>query len=148
MTRVRYALFGALLFSSLSLIAPAQTTSTPDTAPKAGIPAPLAYESDPKYISAIAEAKTLLRQKQFSFARDSYAKANKIAGGSCGSCLEMMAQLDAGTHRWKDAIAEAQQLQALATSPREKSIADARYGQILVDQAGSCRQRIPRSRPL
>ena len=136
MTRVRYALFGALLFSSLSLIAPAQTTSSQPAAGSVNTYAPPAYESDPKYIAAIADARTLVRKKEFSFARDGYAKANKIAGGSCVSCLEMMAQLDAGTHRWKDAISEAQQLQALATSPREKSIADARYGQILVDQAG------------
>jgi thiol-disulfide isomerase/thioredoxin len=97
---------------------------------------PPAYQSDPKFISAMTEAKQLERQKEFAFARGSYAKANKIAGGNCVPCLEKMTQIDAGLHNWKDAIAEAQRLQSLATTPREKSLAEGRLGDILLAQGG------------
>ncbi len=47
-----------------------------------------AYESDPKFISAMADAKDLLKKRQYTFAADNYKKANKIAGGSCLPCLK------------------------------------------------------------
>jgi thiol-disulfide isomerase/thioredoxin len=95
-----------------------------------------AYESDPKFIAAMADAKQYSRQRQFLFARDSYAKANKIAGGACAPCLQQMMDLDEGLRNWKDAIAEAQHLQALAATPREKSVAEGRLGHIMMEQSG------------
>ena len=97
---------------------------------------PPAYESNPKFIAAIAEAKSLEKQRQYIFARDSYAKANKAAGGDCAACLIKMAQLDEGQHSWKDAIAESKHLQAVATTPRDKSIAEGTLGEILLQQGG------------
>jgi len=47
-----------------------------------------------------------------------------------------MAQLDESLHQWKDSLAEAQHLEALATNPRDKSIAEGRYGLILLEQGG------------
>jgi thiol-disulfide isomerase/thioredoxin len=94
------------------------------------------YESDPKFIAAMTEAKRLERARQYGFARDTYAKANKIAGNECVKCLDQMAQIDEGLHNWKDAIAEAQRLVAMAATPREKSLGEARLGQILLEQGG------------
>jgi hypothetical protein len=37
------------------------------------------YKSNPKFVSAIAEAKQLERQRQYGFAIDAYKKACKIA---------------------------------------------------------------------
>jgi thiol-disulfide isomerase/thioredoxin len=124
------ALPGVVLSSFVWLSAHAQTPAPPTHAD-----AP-AYESDPKYKAELAEAKQEMRQRQYVFARSSYAKANKIAGGNCGPCLDEMSQLDEALHNWKDAIAEAQHLQTLATTPREKSLAESRLGQILLTQGG------------
>ncbi len=95
-----------------------------------------AYESDPKFTAALSDARQQARQRHFAFARDGFSKANKIAGGECVVCLEQMASIDAGLHEWKKAIEEAQHLEAMAANPRDKSIAEARLGEILVQQAG------------
>jgi thiol-disulfide isomerase/thioredoxin len=133
MTIIRRVLSGVfLLVAGSPLVLGQASTPIPLTTPHA---AP-AYTSDPKFIAALTDAKHLVRQRQLSFARDAYAKANKIAGGECSECIEQMAHLDAAEHRWKDAIAEAEHLKAIAANPRDKSIAESTLGGILIAQAG------------
>ena len=98
-------------------------------------PAP-AYESDPKFITAMNDAKQLLRKHDYSFARDAFAKANKISGNNCVRCLEDMFELEIGLHKSKDAQGSATRLMELATTPSEKSIAMAKSARALVQQAG------------
>ena len=130
----RLAGLPALFLLAASVSAHAQTTATPAAKPVA--PAAAAYESDPKFVAALAEATQLIQRRMYGFARDAYGKANKIAGGKCSKCLDEMAQIDEGLHNWKQAIAEATSVEELASSPREKSIGEARLGQILLEQAG------------
>jgi thiol-disulfide isomerase/thioredoxin len=94
------------------------------------------YASDPKFVSAMAEGGTLTKQRKYIFALDAYKKANKIAGGSCFQCLKDIYDLQMGMGSYKDAIATATQLEALALSPAAKSVAAADRGAALVAQAG------------
>jgi thiol-disulfide isomerase/thioredoxin len=128
MTSARNALLCALLLSVSS--AARSQTQTPAAADRP------AYESDPKFTAAMAQGKLLYRQQQFGFARDSYAKANKIAGGNCVPCLDQMLQIDEGLHNWKDANADAERMVALAANPREKSVAEGKLGSLLLKQGG------------
>jgi len=100
------------------------------------IPVPAAYESDPKFIAAWTEAKHLSAERQYFFAADAYKKANKIAGGSCVKCLQQMEDLQMGLGSFKDAIATSKELVALASTPRDKSIAENRLGAALLAQFG------------
>ena len=102
-------------------------------APAAGKPA---YESDPKFVAVMTEGKQLSRQHRYSFAIDSYRKANKIAGGSCFNCLKEVYNLQMGIAEFKDAAATATQLEALAISPLAKSVTESYRAAALVAMAG------------
>ena len=68
------------------------------------------YESDPKFIAALAEAKQLMQRHDYNFARDAYNKASKISGGTCAACLDSLFDLDFGLRKFKDAQADASRL--------------------------------------
>ena len=95
-----------------------------------------AYESDPKFVEALAQGTTLKTQHQYIFAIESYKKANKIAGGGCAKCLYSVYDLQMGLAQFKDAAATAQQLAAIAATPRDRSLAEGEQGQALLRQAG------------
>ncbi len=95
-----------------------------------------AYESDPKFISALNDAKQLLQKHDYNFARDAFAKANKISGNNCVRCLEDMFELEIVLHKPKDAQVSAGRLMELAATPSEKSIAMSKSARALVQQAG------------
>jgi thiol-disulfide isomerase/thioredoxin len=99
-------------------------------------PAPPAYRSDPKFISTYKEANDLARQRMIGFAIERYKKANKIAGGQCQECLTQVYDLQLKTGEYKDAVATATQLEAIATSPAEKATAQIDHGLALYRQAG------------
>ncbi len=84
----------------------------------------------------MAEAKDLVKKRQYAFALDDYKKANKIAGGNCFSCLKQVYELDMGLHEYKDAVAAATQMETLATLPSDKSIAAGDRGAALLAQGG------------
>jgi len=69
--------------------------------------APAAYESDPKFVAAMAEGKKLSGTQQINFAIDAYKKANKIAAGKCADCLQHIEELQMKTGSFKDAAASA-----------------------------------------
>jgi thiol-disulfide isomerase/thioredoxin len=94
------------------------------------------YKSDPKYVSAIAEAKKFERTHQYTFAIDSYKKANKIAGGKDISSLDAIFLIQMNSREFKDAVATASALQAVAANPVDKSIAESDRGFALYEQAG------------
>ncbi|HMH13879.1 MAG TPA: redoxin family protein [Edaphobacter sp.] len=95
-----------------------------------------AFRTDPKFISAMAEAKTLVTRRQYIFAIDSYKKANKVAGGQCADCLSQILSLQMSMGSYKDAVATATALETLATTPADKSLAKFNRGQALYLQAG------------
>jgi thiol-disulfide isomerase/thioredoxin len=94
------------------------------------------YEANPKWVAAMAQARQLKEQHQFGFAVDAYLKANKIAGGGCSKCLSEAFDLQFGLGRFKDAAGFAQQMEALAKTPMEKSIAEGDRGLALMKLGG------------
>jgi thiol-disulfide isomerase/thioredoxin len=114
----------ALLCWSFSLLAPLRGQEAAD------------YKSNPKFQSAIAEAKQLQKERQTLFAVDAYKKANKIAAGKDADCLKALLDLQMKTGSFKDAAATAGSLEALAVTPAEKSKAKSDRGHALYLEAG------------
>ena len=114
----------ALLLCSLALQPTVHAQDTPD------------YKSNPKFQSAMAEGKQLSRKQQFAFAVDAFKKACKIAAQKDEPCLTELfnAQMKAGN--FKDAVATASALEAIAANPTDKSYAEVKRGHALLVQAG------------
>ena len=95
-----------------------------------------AYESDPKFIAAMSDGRQQRMDEKYAFAADAFKKANKIAGGQCRRCLNDLYAVDIENKSWKDAVQAAEQLQALAETPRQKSNAEVDIAQALVKSGG------------
>jgi thiol-disulfide isomerase/thioredoxin len=95
-----------------------------------------AFRADPKFVSTMAEAKTLADHREYIFAIDAYKKANKIAGGQCADCLSQIFTLQMKIGSYKDAAATSTALEPLATTPASKSLVKTDRGQALYLQAG------------
>ena len=104
--------------------------------PIANAQAPQSYKSDPKFVSAVAEAKKLANQHEYIFAIDTYKKANKIAGGKDFDCLDEIFTIQITIGNYKDAANTASALEAIATNPSDKSYAEGSRGFALYQQAG------------
>ncbi len=63
-------------------------------------------------------------------------RPNKIAGGQCRRCLNDLYAVDIENKSWKDAVQAAEQLQAIAETPRQKSNAEVDVAQALVKSGG------------
>jgi thiol-disulfide isomerase/thioredoxin len=113
--------------------APTEAKPTPSASAAAARPA---YESDPKFVKTLDQAKQELKRKQASFAADDFKKANKIAGGRCVECVGSLytAQMMEGSY--KDAMATAAAYGELNPSPLGKSLAASERGQAMMGQAG------------
>jgi thiol-disulfide isomerase/thioredoxin len=94
------------------------------------------YHSNPKFVEALKQARQMERSREMVFAPDAYKKANKLAGGKCMECLQGFYLSSMKIGEFKDAAGAAVQMEALATLPREKSMAALYRGQALVAQAG------------
>jgi thiol-disulfide isomerase/thioredoxin len=94
------------------------------------------YHSNPKFVDALQEAKHLERGREVIFAADAYKKANKLAGGQCMECLHGLYTSSMKVGEYKDAIAAAVQMEALAKLPVDKSAADVYRGQAILAQGG------------
>jgi thiol-disulfide isomerase/thioredoxin len=97
---------------------------------------PPTWQSNPKFASAMAEAKQLTGKRQYDFAIDAYKKANKVAAGKDADCLKSLYTLQMKTGSYKDAAATAAALEAIAANPADKSFAESSRGQALFMQAG------------
>ena len=111
----------AAFFIILSCILPAQT--------------PRDYRANPKFQTAISDGKILAEDQEYDLAIDSYREANDIAGGRCGSCLRTIIDLQIANGNYDDAIVTASQFKSIATTPSEKSFAEASRGRALFLQA-------------
>jgi thiol-disulfide isomerase/thioredoxin len=108
----------------------------PQADPANAAPAPDDYHSNPKFVEALKEAKQLERGRQVAFAPDAYKKANKLAGGKCMECLHGLYTSSIKIGEFKDAQAASMQMEALATTPRDKSAAAVDRGMAVLAQAG------------
>ena len=133
---MRLRLCASVLCGLVAVLCPAATlqAQTPVTE-TARLAAP-AYASNPKFQAAMTEGGQLARHKQFSFAADSYKKANKIAGGQCLDCLIGLYGAQMGGGSYKDAAATAEAMEGLATDPTTKSIAEFRRATAFYAAAG------------
>ena len=96
-----------------------------------------AYESDPKFVAAFNQGRQYRSEdNKEPEARESFLKANKIAGGGCIPCLNRVYDIDMELKNFKDAVNIATQLVALAPTPREKSVEEGREGDAMLRQAG------------
>jgi thiol-disulfide isomerase/thioredoxin len=114
----------SLLCGILASLPALHAQSTPD------------YKSNPKFQSAMADAKQMGKERQIAFAMDAYKKANKIAAGKDADCLKGLLALQMKTGSYKDAVATNISLEALATTPIEKSKAESDRGYALYLEAG------------
>jgi len=114
----------AVLLCCLALASSLHAQSTPD------------YKSDPKFVSAMAEAKQLEKERQILFAIETYKKASKIAQGKDTACLESIFTLQMKSGSYKDAAVTATALEAIAASSTDKSYAETKRGHALFYQAG------------
>jgi thiol-disulfide isomerase/thioredoxin len=94
------------------------------------------YKSNPKFQSAMAEAKRLQNERQPLFALDEYKKANKIAAGKDAACLNAILDIQVKGASFKDAAATASSLEAIATTPLERSRIATTRGRALALEAG------------
>jgi hypothetical protein len=129
MPRLSSCLFALCL--AIPVIALTQDSGNTPASPSAA-----AYQSNPKYMAAIAEAKKCIAQRQFTFAVDAYKKANKIAGGQDPKSLQAIFDLQLSMGEYKDAVATATHLDEIAITSTEKASAEVNRGQALLLQAG------------
>lgn len=108
---------------SLSPLLAAQTPS-----PAAGSETP-AYMSNKKFLETMRQGELELQQHQAGFAKDSFNKANKIAGGACAVCLLGMYEAQLAEPDYKGAVGTAEQLIDLAKTPSDKSVAEYKLGE-------------------
>ncbi len=127
------AFFFVFLAASL-LLSVAPLPGQDHTVPAAGAPA---YASDPRFTEAMSQAKQFIGHRQFTYAADSYKKANKLAGGQCLDCLKGMYAAALGSAEYKDAANAASAMEEMATTPDGKSAAEYRHAMAIYDGAGS-----------
>ena len=89
-----------------------------------------AYESDPKFQKALADAKQGRQTDEDRL--DNWKHANKVAKGQCIECFREVIRLQRQTGAVKDAVSSAQQLEAIATDPNDKLYAEAQRGECLM----------------
>ena len=118
----------AIVFCSLACLSTLRAQSAAQSAPD--------YKSNPKYQSAMADAKQLQKEQQIYFAMEAYKKANKIAEGKDPDCLKALLALQMKTGSFKDAVPTATALEALASTPIQKSRAESDLGYVLFLEAG------------
>jgi thiol-disulfide isomerase/thioredoxin len=125
---IRLVLICGVLSLAATGVTMAQSTASTSALP--------AYASDPKFQAAMKDAKEQMRRKEMNFASDAYKKANKIAGGQCVECLQGLFNAQVGAGSYKDALATTATLEAMATTPPAKAMAELMRGQALLAQGG------------
>jgi thiol-disulfide isomerase/thioredoxin len=89
-----------------------------------------AYESDPKFQKALADAKTGRQTEEERL--DNWKHANKVAKGQCLQCFREVIRLQMRTGAYKDVVTSTQQMEAVATEPKDKLFATAQRGTALM----------------
>lgn len=90
-----------------------------------------AYKSSPRYKSAISDAKLLAENQDYDDAIASYQEANEIAGGKDKTSLRAILDLQIANGSYDDAIATSRAFKIIATTPTERSYAEASRGHAL-----------------
>ena len=120
-----------LLVSVLPLIG-----QNPDVTPAGGPTDASSYTTNPKWVAAMREGKTLLRERKPGYAKDDFNKANKLAGGACWDCLDGLYSAQFADGDYKGAIETTEKMEALTTSPVQKSLLESKRGDAIIAKAG------------
>lgn len=82
------------------------------------------------------EGKTDLHDRKPEFAKDDFNKANKIAGGACWDCLDGLYSAQLAEGDYKRAIETTEKMEALTTSPFQKSLVGTKRADVILAKAG------------
>ncbi len=93
------------------------------------------YRANPRFGTAISDAKLLAENQEYELAIASYQEANEIAHGKDKPCLRALIDVQITSGHYDEAIATARAFRAIATTPAEKSYAEATRGRVLFVQA-------------
>ena len=93
------------------------------------------YRANPRFGTAISDAKLLAENQEYELAIASYQEANEIAHGKDKPCLRALIDVQITSGHYDEAIATARAFRAIATTPAEKSYAEATRGRVLFLQA-------------
>jgi len=117
---------GLIVVSAVGVVRSGAQTSSVD----AGAASEPAYFSDPKFQKALAQAKE--GRQTIEDRLENWKHANKIAHNECEECLSHIVELQLRTGAYKDAVASAQQWEAVATTQKEKLRAKLNRGSALM----------------
>jgi thiol-disulfide isomerase/thioredoxin len=111
----------ALLLAALlcSLPSPCPAQPAPD------------YHTNPRFRSALRDAKLLAENQEYDLAIASYQEANEIAHGKDKPCLRVLIELEIKAGNLDAALATAHSLRTVSTTAAEKSNAEATRGRVL-----------------
>jgi thiol-disulfide isomerase/thioredoxin len=93
------------------------------------------YKSNPKFKTALSDAKLLADNQDYDDAIASYQEANDIADGRCSPCLRAVIELQIQNGDYDEAIASARAFKTFAVAPADKSFAEASRGRALFLQS-------------
>jgi thiol-disulfide isomerase/thioredoxin len=93
------------------------------------------YKTNPKFRTAISDGKLLASNQEYELAIAAYEETSEIAGGKDKGCLRALIELQIKYGTYDDAIDTAHAFRAIATTPAEKSYAEASRGRVLFLQA-------------
>ena len=93
------------------------------------------YRANPRFGTAISDAKLLAENQEYELAIASYQEANEIAHGKDKPCLRALIDVQITSGHYDEAIATARAFRAIATTHAEKSYAEATRGRVLFVQA-------------
>ncbi|MGC1782600.1 MAG: TlpA disulfide reductase family protein [Acidobacteriaceae bacterium] len=110
----------------LSTIVTAGLISSGALAQSKGLP------DNPREQKALQQAREFEGKHQYSFAIDSYNKANKLADGKCAECLRHLCDLYRKVNDNKRSVKAAGQLEQIVTSPEDKATAAVLQGAALL----------------
>ncbi|HXS13491.1 MAG TPA: redoxin family protein [Acidobacteriaceae bacterium] len=110
---------------------------SPAVTPAGGPTDASSYTTNPKWVAAMREGRTFLHDRKPEFAKGDFNKANKIAGGSCWECLDGVFSAQFAEGDYKAAIETTEKMEALTTSPMQKSLVEADRGDAILAKAGA-----------
>ena len=130
-------LLRSLLAASIILVSALPSVAqNPDATAAGGPTEASSYTTNPKWVEAMREGKMFLRERKPAFAKDDFNKANKIAGGACWECMDGLYSAQFAEGDYKGAIETTQKMEALTTSPFQKSVVESKRGDAILAKAG------------
>ncbi len=94
------------------------------------------YTTNPKFLAAVKQGRKMEGERQLLYAIDAYKKAIHLSNGQCVPCLNALYGVQIKAENFKDAIATAQQMETVATTPMVKSVAAYDRGRAIVAKGG------------